>query len=122
MGAKEQKMSYCRWSSNNWDCDLYCYESNEGFVTHVAANRVVGEIPVVPHLLSQDPDAWSKAHAAQMQFLDTGEWNVIGLASDGQTFVDDTLESFLERVKNLKVAGYHVPDFVIESIEEEIKD
>jgi len=113
-------MSYCRWSSDNWDCDLYCYESNEGFVTHVAANRVVGEIPFVPHLLSVDPDAYHKAHNAQMEFLDTAERKVIRLPYNGQTFVDDTLEDFLERVKHLKETGYHVPDFVIESIEGEI--
>jgi DNA repair photolyase len=32
-------MSYCRWSSDYFNCDLYCYESNSGYETHVAAYR-----------------------------------------------------------------------------------
>lgn len=34
-------MSYCRWSSDNWKCDLYCYEDANGYITHVADNRIV---------------------------------------------------------------------------------
>lgn len=30
-------MSYCRWSASDPRCDLYCYESEEGWTTHVAA-------------------------------------------------------------------------------------
>ena len=29
-------MAYCRWSSEDYQCDLYCYESKEGYVTKVA--------------------------------------------------------------------------------------
>ena len=42
-------MSYCRWSSDNWKCDLYCYEDvSGGITTHVAGNRIVGDIPEAP--------------------------------------------------------------------------
>ncbi len=34
-------MSYCRWSSDNTNCDLYCYEDcSGGFTTHVAGFRL----------------------------------------------------------------------------------
>ena len=32
-------MSYCRWSSMDYDCDLYIYESESGFEIHVARRR-----------------------------------------------------------------------------------
>ena len=38
-------MSYCRWSSMNWMCDVYVYEGC-GFVTHVAGRRRV--CPPIP--------------------------------------------------------------------------
>lgn len=33
-------MSYCRWSSDRFQCDVYCYESvYDGYVVHVASSR-----------------------------------------------------------------------------------
>jgi hypothetical protein len=123
-------MSYCRWSSNNWDCDLYCYEHVDGgFTTHVAGNRVVGDVPkdmdFPPAGTSKDEVAkWAEeavvSHRAQMAFLETAERKDIGLPHDGETFSDPDLESFLARVTSLRDMGYHVPDFVIESIKDEI--
>ena len=46
-------MSYCRWSSDDFQCDVYVYESVAGgFVTHVAANRVVFRMNCLPWFLS----------------------------------------------------------------------
>ncbi len=43
-------MSYCRWSSMNWMCDVYVYEDvGGGWTTHVAELRRA--IPPVPDLL-----------------------------------------------------------------------
>ena len=69
-------MSYCRWSSMDFKCDLYVYEASDGIVIHVASNRVVGDVPVID---------WSSAetlhstYKAQMEFLDTAEREPINL-------------------------------------------
>lgn len=43
-------MSYCRFSSNNWMCDVYVYEGMGGrFVTHVAGNQLA--FPPIPDIL-----------------------------------------------------------------------
>jgi hypothetical protein len=40
-------MSYCRWSSNDFQCDVYVYEDVAGgWTTHVACNRVVYSEPL----------------------------------------------------------------------------
>lgn len=114
-------MSYCRWSSDNWKCDLYCYESSQRFITHVAGNRIVGDVPLLPDILTADQGEWSRAHEKQMDFLNSAEHIKIGLPYDGETFIDKTLEDFKKRIIQLKEAGYCVPDYVIESIEEEIE-
>lgn len=42
-------MSYCRWSSMNWMCDVYVYEDvGGGWTTHVAGRRRA--LPPVPDL------------------------------------------------------------------------
>lgn len=47
-------MSYCRWSTDDFLCDLYIYEHYEGFwAIHVASIRRVYHKPLPP----PDPSA-----------------------------------------------------------------
>ncbi len=32
-------MSYCRWSDDDFQCDIYAFEDETCFVVHVATNR-----------------------------------------------------------------------------------
>jgi len=116
-------MSYCRWSSDNWKCDLYCYaDTSGGYTTHVAARKRIGPIPEMPDILKVSADDWLKGYRAQAQALDESKLKPIGLSEDGKIFNDPDLESFLERVKWLKGLGYNVPDYVIEDIQEEMRE
>lgn len=57
-------MSYCRWSSMNWRCDVYVYEDvNGGWTTHIARNRVIFPPPpaLVGGRLSMALHRWSGA-------------------------------------------------------------
>lgn len=110
-------MSYCRWSSDNWDSDVYCYEDvSGGYTTHVAGNRITS--PVTP-LDMANIDTSYKQQAKDLKDCTRGD---IGLPYDGESYNDSTLEEFRDRLLLLKQAGYHVPDFVFETIEDEIKD
>jgi hypothetical protein len=134
-------MSYCRWSSDNWKCDLYCYEEvSGGFTTHVASNRIVGEVPEASFALLQKNDdlsvpeqvmrrlrneafkEWTEAQEKQSKFLDTCKHKPIGLPYDGESFNDPDLESFLKRLLHLREVGYKFPDYVLEEVKEEIED
>lgn len=116
-------MSYCRWSSDNWRCDLYCYaDVSGGYTTHVAGNRIVGNIPEVPSILNTPPEAWLKAHRRQMDFLQTAKHEKIGLPYDGQSFSDCDLKLFLERLLHLRQVGYNFPDEVIEEVGREMRE
>lgn len=115
-------MSYCRWSSDDWKCDLYCYHScGGGYITHVASQKYI-DVPVNPHSFGGAAfEKWLDFHEVQMAFLDTAEMKEIGLPHDGMSFNDPDLEAFLERVNCLKETGYIVPHWVFEMIEEEIE-
>lgn len=125
-------MSYCRFSGDNFACDLYCYaDVSGGYTTLVAVNRVLGEIPKEEPWPGEgaseaEIEAWSHraaaAHRAQMDFLQSAERAPIGLPHDGAGFNDPDLESFLARVTSLRAMGYRVPDYVLDTIREEIAD
>lgn len=117
-------MSYCRWSSDNFECDLYCYQSDSGWITHVASHRHAGDIPKVDWQLLQDGkgDEFNAANKKQESFLESAELIPIGLPHDGETFCDDTLNDFLATVTMLKDAGYQIPEDLIGDVKEEMGD
>jgi hypothetical protein len=120
-------MSYCRWSSDDYQSDLYCYEdASGGWTTHVAGNRMVGRPPHEDWtLLGKGDEAAAEfwvQHTAQMAWLETAEHAPIGLAHDGETFGDPTLEAFRERLLMLRQAGYRFPDYVLEAVDAEMAE
>lgn len=125
-------MSYCRWSSDNFACDVYCYaDVSGGYTTHVAGNKAVGSVPKVPPFPAQGSDEgtvkrwaaeYAEASRIQMAFLESCERRPIGLPHDGKTFSDGDLDDFLARLEYLKKLGYNVPDWAIASVREELAD
>jgi hypothetical protein len=103
-------MSYCRWSSDNFDCDLYCYESSEGFVTHVAGARWRTWYRLffwITDKRYKHPDFTWRANRFHLWFLP--HWlthKEIGLPEDGKTYTDGTPEEFYETVECLLNLGY----------------
>lgn len=122
-------MSYCRWSSDNWRSAVYVYESDRGFETHVACNKVLGEIPQEPSLADLDrastPEQlreWSDQYNAVMGFLETAERAPIGLPHDGESFNDPTPAACADRLEALRALGYHVPQYAIDELRAEESD
>lgn len=119
-------MAYCRWSSENFVCDLYCYETVHGWVTHVATMRYAGTPPEVDWIKDHGSPAAMALFQAQCQtqrdWLATAARLPIGLSQDGQTFVDSSPEAFRDRLLWLRSLGYRFPDYVLWEIEEEIAE
>jgi hypothetical protein len=122
-------MSYCRWSSDDWRCDLYCYEDvSGGWTTHVAGRKPIDvprELPWPNKSPDDDKEAWKKwqaSHDAAMKYLETAEYRNIDLPHAGDTFNDPTLEAFKERLLYLRGLGYNFPDYVLEAVDAEIAD
>lgn len=118
-------MSYCRWSSDNWKCDLYCYEGDK-FITHIAGRRRVGHIPddrLSDFLQNKiTPEEYTKLHKEQMKAVKACGFEDITLPHAGETFEDEDLESFKERLLYLREVGYRFPDYVLEQIDEEMAE
>lgn len=115
-------MSYCRFSSDNWKSDVYVYESKEGYVIHIASNRFAGDIPSLLSWNDATSDEYFARHKEQIDFVATTQRVAINGAFDGQDFTLATLEELRDLLRSLTAAGYHVPEYVFETIAEEMNE
>lgn len=114
-------MSYCRWSTDDFQCDLYVYaDVAGGWTIHVAGNRPVYKEPLpkdVPFSVASIREYFDRQNVV-MEMLKTAERVPIGLPHDGQSFGGDRDET-VATLKMLKGAGYHFPFDIIDAIASE---
>lgn len=123
-------MSYCRWSSDSYRCDLYCYEDVDGgFTIHIAATRCLvpdGVGDGIDDLRSGMTDdeirEWSARYQGFLRDLERYEWVEIDLPHAGESFNEPDLVSFRDRLVYLRNLGYQFPDHVFEMIDEDLSD
>lgn len=117
-------MSYCRFSTDCYQSDIYAYDCVYGGITiHVASNRRESDQPR-PMLA---PDGNRETYLAYMRqcadWVANSKHVPIGLPHDGQTFVFGTdLEAALRKLRELRQLGYRVPDIAIEALESEAEE
>lgn len=116
-------MSYCRWSSDNWKSDVYCYADVDGtWTTHVASRRRVGHIPEHPSWGDPIDDEWMHQANAHHDAVAASELVPIGLPHDGKTFKDGSPGACWATLVMLKAAGYHVPQYALDALYEEARE
>lgn len=112
-------MSYCRWSSDNHKCDAYVYDSIDGVTLHLAGNRHVGDIPIVPVFGSVSEAEFLSASKAQREFLIDAKIVPIKLPYAGESFTFDSPGECAVMIKELIEIGYNIPNWVIGILLEE---
>ena len=112
-------MSYARFSSDDWRSDVYVYESvGGGWVTHVAANRVVPcePLPEPVEYTPENVEAWFRRHHAVTEIIGRSERVFIDLPYAGEDFRDDSPGECADRLVSLAAIGYHVPEGTIDAL------
>lgn len=118
-------MSYCRWSSDDFGCDLYIYETAEGFTIHVAACRYVFAQLLPPPVELSDPptveelERYLLRHCDVVGMLDADTMQPIGLSNDGASFYLATANECANLVDQLATEGYRVPDGTAQAIRDD---
>lgn len=113
-------MSYCRWSSDDFQCDVYVYASGRGWTTHVAGRRHVFTTTLPPVLdYHADPEAWWARYQIVSDMVEAAELVEIGGEFDGAWFDDDTPGECADRLEHLRACGYMVPQYAIDELREE---
>lgn len=119
-------MSYCRFSSDDYQCDIYCYESVGDFwAIHVAGRRPVFKEPLPPQVPygEEHRDAWIERYEVVSRMVialdDEAGYVDIGLPHDGATFREATASDAADRLEYLRGLGYNVPQYAIDALREE---
>lgn len=115
-------MSYCRFSSNDFQCDVYVYEDvTGGFTTHVAANRLVYSDPLPPRVDFDESRIaeWIARQQQVSKMIEEAHRVHIGLPHDGESFNDSDAASCADRLEQLRALGYIVPQYAIDTLREE---
>ena len=124
-------MSYCRWSSDKFKSTVYVYASQDGYVIHVAGNTIVGEGPEDPYSYEWimkvaeckgDQDVlteWERVKVAWEEWLEAAPREQLPAPHAGQIYTLDTPGECADKLREIKAAGLHVPDGVIEDLDQE---
>jgi hypothetical protein len=115
-------MSYCRFSDDDYQCDVYCYEDVlGGFTAHVAGSRPILDVELPPRVEYSPATAaaWWDRYKAVQAWLERAETQPIGLPFDGETFNDPDADSAADRLQWLWEMGYNVPQRAIEALRNE---
>lgn len=116
-------MSYCRWSTNDFQCDLYIFDVGYGISINIAGNRVKFSEPL-PEKVAFDIEnlgPYTDRDREVSRIVQNSERENINLPYAGEAFVlspEETI-NFLHELREL---GYRFPDYVIETIQEEIDE
>lgn len=114
-------MSYCRFSTDDYQCDVYVYEDvSGGWTTHVAASHPVYDVPLpepVPY--EQNFEAWFRRHNVVAQLAREARRVPLPPPHAGQSYNDPTPGACADRLAMLKAEGFHVPQDAIDALRAE---
>lgn len=122
-------MSYCRWSSDDFECDIYAFHHVHGtYEVWVASRRHVSDEPKpasVPYPMGgtrEEMDAFWEFQFNLDKWLEKATQKPIGLPCDGEQFSLSTPLEAAEKMEELKAMGYNVPQRAIDALREEAKE
>ena len=119
-------MSYCRWSSDDYQCDVYVYEDvSGGWTTHTAGRRFHFTTPLPePVDFREDFKAWylrDRQVGGMQGDPKHGHWIDLPDVGDDR-FNDDTPGECADRLESLREAGFNVPQYAIDALREEAQE
>lgn len=128
-------MSYCRWSSDDYTCDVYVYEAADGvWATHVADRRWVNttELPKPVELIPGDAANFTAWLERRRLVLDRhgdpvhGHWLDLvehvgpdGASDVGASFEHDSPGDCATNLQRLADLGFNAPQEVTTALRDE---
>lgn len=117
-------MSYCRFSSDNFKCEVYCYEGIDGFHVIIARKKFkdIKNAPHVDYINDYNIDEVLIQHKNFNDWMETAEEVDIGLPEDGEHYVFGDVHQAYEKMKQLKEMGYYIPVYTMEILKEDAEE
>lgn len=118
-------MSYCRWSSDDFQCDVYVYEScYGGCEIHIAGNRVVFKEPLpdpIPYTVENAEAYWARMRKVNAMVKEAERVD-IELPHAGESFNEHSPGACADRLEYLRSLGYVVPQQAIDALRDEQRE
>jgi len=123
-------MSYCRWSSMDWECDLYIYDSVGDFVSINVAMRRRKFDDTWPRMpkdatIEERVAIWSAQHEWMETHEDSQDWidlNTIAPEFSGENYRITDPAEVADLLTRMRAAGLKFPDGIIEQFLEQAKE
>ena len=105
-------MAYCRFSSDDWMSDIYCYYDGYEYTIHVASNRYARPIQKLEY---DNPESYKQ------QLIDRQDVKriPIELEGAGESYYYSSPAETIQKLKELQQIGFHVPQIAFDGLEEE---
>lgn len=117
-------MSFCRFSSDDYRCDFYAYESAEGYELYIARNRVLWDptpSAMTKEALQLPAAEWAELHRAYMDALNAATRENIAHPSAGGHFLFESLQQLRDKIAELSEEGFHAPAWLLPELDLEIR-
>ena len=112
-------MSYCRFSSDDWRCDLYLYaDVKGGYTLHIAHKRISGDVPRLDWDIEDQDRFWQSYHT-QNAYVQQAIYDPILLPFAGEDLRLADLAEVEAWLLRLRELGYNFPDYVLEMVRQE---
>lgn len=126
-------MSYCRWSSDDFACDVYVWDDIAGgWRTEVAHRRPLIDrttLPPVPDPTPDNVDVWVEAYLARhnevshrLNALTDDDWLVLPEPDGGRSYLHTTPGGCADNLQRLAGLGFNVPPEAIAALRDEQTD
>ena len=117
-------MSYCRWSCLDYQSDIYCYESQQGFEIHVASRRRKrAPRSTSPYdvctIREVSPEEYVKIYRQYHDEMDKIPFIDLDFPHAGESFCLSTPGECADKLKELRGLGFKVPEYAIDNLERE---
>ena len=114
-------MSYCRFSTDDFKSNVYCYKHvNQQYVITVAGLKYdYDTIDLPPDVHTTDFEARYNRNLEVMEILEDEPLEPIGLPHDGEIFYVESLEEMEEKLQELDDMGYYIPQIAYKRINDE---
>ena len=118
-------MSYCRFSTDDFRCDFYAYEADDGYHLHVAGSRVVWDplpSPQDPESLLLPAEEFDRISEKYHQALLKAPREFIDLEGAGGYHVFANLRELRDSIADHLQRGFQAPEWLLPSIDEEMEE
>lgn len=120
-------MSYCRFSSDSFRSDVFVYSGTGGYHILVAQFRCANSFPYPELLPAPEGKRAQERHykavaEGRKRWFSTMTRSKIELEHSGETFIVESAQAAIDRLKYLARIGFHVPESALQALADEASD